>query len=214
VTRRLVTGSTLLAAFAIPLGVLPLTPDTPATAAGPTSVTITGDTMAGPLTVRAKPSPELFNALLSQVSWMKTRPGQTAAPKPETQGPKFTLVVFVNDVAKQTYDLYPLAQGGPRAFRPAKQPDLRSTTSAWFFGRLNMSEMLRAAGVPLPPRPDVFSGGVGGGGRVADESSFRPVDDMNVVLGQWRQMYLLNAAVVFTIALGLAGFSLLIRRKV
>ncbi|HEU4423614.1 MAG TPA: hypothetical protein VFR67_13865 [Pilimelia sp.] len=208
VTSRLLMSSLLLSAVAAPLAAA-----VPASAAGPTSVTITGDTMSGPLTVRAKPNPELLSALVSQVSWMRSRPGQTAAPAPGKAGPKFTLVVFVNDAPKQTYDLYPLAQGGPRAFRPAKQPDLRSTTSAWFFGRLNMSETLRAAGVPLPPRPDVFSGGVGGG-RATDESSFRPVDDVNVVLGQWRQVYLLNAAVVVTIALGLAGFALLIRRKV
>ena len=209
VTRRLGLSSVLLAALAVPLVAA-----APASAAGPTSVTITGEGMSGPLTVRAKTSPELFNAVLSQVSWLSSRPGQTTAPEAAKQGPKFTVVVFVNDRAKQTYDLYPLAQGGPRAFRPAKQPDLRSTTSAWFFGRLNMSETLRAAGVPLPARPDVLSGGIGGGGRITEESNFSPADDVNVVLGQWRQMYLLNAAVIVTIAIGLAGFSLLIRRKV
>ena len=82
-----------------------------------------------------------------------------------------------------------------------------------------MSETLRVAGVPLPIRPDALSGGIGGGaGSVRSTTGptrppLAPVDDLAVVFAQWRQLYLLNGAVVLLIALGLAGFSLLIRPK-
>jgi hypothetical protein len=123
------------------------------------------------------------------------------------------VVVYAKDVAKQTYDLYPLAAGGPRVFRPAKQPDLRRTTAGWFFGRLNMAETLRLAGVPLPLRPDVF-GGAGGGEEIPSEAAFAPMEELAAVFAEWRRLFLLNAAVVLLIAMGLAGFSLLIRRKI
>jgi hypothetical protein len=208
-TRRLVVCCALLAAVAVPLAAAP------ASAAGPTTITIEGPGLDGPITVRTAEQPELFAALWSQVGWLSSRPGEATAPKANRKGPKYTVVVFVKDSARQTYDLYPLAVGGPRAFRPAKQPDLRNTTSAWFFGRLDMAGPLRAAGVPLPARPDVATGGIGGGsGRVGEEATYSPVDDVHLVLGQWRQVYLLNAAVLVAITLGLAGFSLLIRRKI
>jgi hypothetical protein len=186
-------------------------PTAPASAAGPTAITITGPGLSAPMTVKSGTQPDVFSVLWRQVNWMADRPGQTNAPKASKQGPKYTVVVMVKNAARQTYDLYPLAEGGPRAFRPAKQPDQRATTSAWFFGRLNMSEALRAAGVPLPARPDALSAGIGGG---KGESAFDPAEDMSAMLGQWQQVYLLNAAVIVAIALGLAGFSLLVRRKV
>jgi hypothetical protein len=86
-----------------------------------------------------------------------------------------------------------------------------------------MSETLRLAGVPLPIRPDALTpdvggggGGVGGGGGMAspgDEGTFSPVADVQVVLDEWRRLFLLNGAVVLLIAVGLAGFALLIRPK-
>jgi hypothetical protein len=210
-TRRMVAGGLLLGLLALTLAA------SPAAAAGPTSVTIQGEGLPTPLDVRADADPELFAAVLSQVAWMATRTGHTGPQAPSKLGPKYTLVVFVKDAARQKYDLYPLAQGGPRAFRPAKQPDKRKTSAAWFFGRLNMSETLRIAGVPLPIRADALSGGIGGGaGGVedpVDDAAFAPVDDLAAVIAQWRQLYLLNGAVVLLIAAGLAGFSLLIRPK-
>jgi hypothetical protein len=208
VTRRALVGGALLAAAGA------LLPAVPASAAvRPTAMAITGEGLAEPLTVVAETEPDLCSALWSQVSWMADRPGQTRAPKAAKQGPRYTVVVSVKGQAKQTYDLYPLAQGGPRVFRPAKQPDQRRTTSAWFFGRLNMAEVLRFAGVPLPEHPGSAAGGVGGG-RGERASVLTPVDDLDGVFGQWQQVFMLNAAVVVAIALGLAGFSLLVRRKV
>jgi hypothetical protein len=215
-TRRVLMGALVLGAVGLPLSVPALS--TPAAAAGPTSVTITGVGLSTPLEVRADADPELFAAVLSQVSFMAAGPAQTHAPSVKRLGQKYTIVVFVKDKARQKYDLYPLARGGPRAFRPAKQPDLRKTTNAWFFGRLNMSETLRIAGVPLPIRADALSGGVGGGiGGVEEDPkedvAYTPADDLTAVIVQWRLLFLLNGAVVLLIAAGLAGFSLLIRPK-
>ena len=175
----------------------------------PTSVTISGDGILDPLTVRADSQPEMFSALLDQVDWLVGR-GQTHAPKTAALGPKYTLVVSVRDVAKHTYDLYPLAAGGPRAFRPAKQPDQQETTDAWFFGRLSMPETLRAAGIPLAEKVDFFSGGIGGGRAMAVDAS-KPGEDLDRALADLRQVLLLNAAVLLTVTLGLAGMSLLVR---
>ena len=111
------------------------------------------------------------------------------------------------------YDLYPLATGGAKAFRPAVQPDKRKSTAAWFLGRLGMSETLRAAGVPLPERPDVMSGGIGGGERAIPDDTLDAGRDLDLLLADLREVLLLNAAVVVTITAGLAGIALLIRRR-
>ncbi|HEY0696729.1 MAG TPA: hypothetical protein VGD43_02860 [Micromonospora sp.] len=182
----------------------------PRPAPKPTAITITGDGLAKPIDLRVETDPALFAAVLDQVSFLNG--AGHAAPNRATLGRKFTLVVLVGGVAKQTYDLYPLAKGGPRAFRPAKQPDLRKTTSAWFLGRLNMSETLRTAGVPLPAQPDALSGGIGGGERVIPDD-LEASKDVDRLLGDLRQVLLLNAGVVIAITLGLAGIALLVRRR-
>jgi hypothetical protein len=205
-TRRAVVCGLLLAAVSVPLAAAP------AAAATFTSITITGTGLSAPLDVRGDADPELFSALLSQVGWLSDRAGQTGRPATNKLGPKYTVVVYAKDVAKQAYDLYPLAAGGPRVFRPAKQPDRRRTTAAWFFGRLNMAETMRLAGVPLAQRPDGL-GGAGGGEEVPSESAFAPMEELALVFAEWRRLFLLNGAVVLLIAMGLAGFSLLIRPK-
>jgi hypothetical protein len=206
-TRRALVGGALLAAVGVPLAA------TPATAAVPyTSVTIRGEGLPTPVNVRADADPELFASLLSQVGWIANRAGQTTRPASGKLGPKYTIVLNVKNAAKKTYDLYPLAEGGPRVFRPVRQPDRRAVSAGWFFGRLNMSESLRLAGAPMPLRPDPLGGS--GGGAAASESAFAPMDEVSVVLAEWRRLFLLNGAVVALIALGLAGFALLIRRKV
>lgn len=210
VSRRWFMSGALLVAVAAPL----LSPS-PVLAAPPKpdTITIDGKELAGAITVHAKASPELFEALLSQVNWLASAKGQTSGPKADKLGPKYTLVVRVGEQAKQTYDLYPLAAGGPRAFRPAKQPDKRKTSTAWFYGRLNMSETLRAAGVPLPEKQESLHGGIGGGERVFDEDTLNPGQDIDKLLADLREVLLLNGAVVLIITLGLAGISLLVRRR-
>lgn len=212
-TRRALAGSVLLGALAVPLAA------TPASAASYTSLTIAGEGLPTPLELRGDADPELFAAMVSQVAWLHGRPGQTTAPAAAKRGPKYTVVLSIKDVPKQSYELYPLAVGGPRVYRSAKQPDRRKTTAGWFFGRLNMSETMRIAGVPLPVQADALMGGVGGGiggGDAEDQSEqavFAPMDEVNAMLEQWRRLFLLNGAVALLIAAGLAGVSLLIRPK-
>lgn len=211
VSRRWFMGGAMLFAVAAPL--LTPSPAVAAPAKQPDTVVVEGEDLEGAITVHAKSNPELFQALLSQVSWLANAKGQATAPKQDKLGRKYTLTVRIGDEAKQTYDLYPLAAGGPRAFRPAKQPDKRKTTNAWFYGRLNMSETLRAAGVPLPEKPETLHGGIGGGERVFDEDTLNPGRDLDKLLADLREVLLLNGAVVLVITLGLAGISLLVRRR-
>jgi hypothetical protein len=186
----------------------------PAKPPAPTSVRITGKGLKEPLVVTAAGDPGLFRSLLLQVNWLATAAPQTTEPKPDKLGAKYTIVVYVKDAAHQTYDVYPSAAGGPRAFRPAKQPSGKKS-AGWFYGRLTMSETLRLSGVPLPEKPDVISGGIGGGelvDAVAEEEVAGPGFD--AFLGELRQLVLLNGAVVLLIGLGLAGISYLVRRRV
>ena len=206
VKRRLFTAIALLLAAA------PLSTAGPASAApspGPTAVTIGGED-AGLLTVTAETDGELFHALLDQVNWLKGN-GHIGSVSDDL-GPKYTVVVLFDGVAKQTYDLYPLAAGGPRAYRPAKQPGVRKTGAAWFFGRLNMSETLRAAGIPLPETAGT-RGGIGGGERVISGTEQRPGENLDKLSGELRNLVLLTGAAALLIAAGLAGTSLRVRRR-
>jgi hypothetical protein len=210
VSRRILVG----AAFAVVAGG-PLAVATPASAAPkprPSIITIGGSGLDRPITVKAVDAPDLFAAVHSEVAFLRGT-GETRAPKKERLGPKYTVVVHYNDKPRYGYELYPLAAGGPRAFRPAQQPDKRRTTAAWFFGRIGMSETLRAAGVPLPERPDVVSGGVGGGERFIPDDTLDAGGDLDLLLAELRRVLLLNAAVLVTITAGLAGIALLIRRR-
>ena len=208
VKRRLFTAIALLVAAT------PLSTAAPASAApspDPTAVTIGGEDI-GPLTVTAETDGELFHALLDQVNWLQGS-GHTASPRAGDLGPKYTVVVLFDGAAKQTYDLYPLAAGGPRAFRPAKQPGVRKTSAAWFFGRLNMPETLRAAGMPLLDGPPTGGGGIGGGEPVIASTEQTPDDKIEDLFGELRRLVLLNGAAALLIAAGLAGIALVVRRR-
>lgn len=210
VTRRFMFGAALVAAIG---GTLIASAAAPATAAPQTTaVTVSGEGFTEPVTVRADTDPEVFAALLDQVSWLRGT-GHAGPPKDADLGPKFTVVVLVDDAASQTYDLYPLAAGGPRAFRPASQPNQRKTSAAWFFGRLNMSEALRAAGAPLPEQAAVLTSRIGGDDRVFQDGDLDSADGFDQLMHDLRRLILLNGAVVLVIATGLAGISLLSRRR-
>ncbi|MGC5032246.1 hypothetical protein [Micromonospora sp. DT229] len=178
----------------------------------PAGVDITGDGLAEPLRLRAEHHPDHVKAIVDQVS-ARALVRQSGSPKKAALGPKYTVVVLAGDVPKQTYDLYPKAVGGPRVFRPAKQPDSRKTTAAWFLGRVSMSETLRTAGVPLERTYESVSGGIGGGERIIPEEALNPAQDLNEAFGDLRRLLLLNVAVVLVITLGLAGIALLVRRR-
>ncbi|MFI1194193.1 hypothetical protein ACH4T9_13165 [Micromonospora sp. NPDC020750] len=180
----------------------------------PAGVDITGDRLPEPLRLRAATHPAAVLAVIDQVSWLG-RTGSPSGPAAKNLGPKYTVVVFAGEIATQTYDLYPLAKGGPRVYRPAKQPGPSPKAKAgWFLGRLNMSESLRTAGVPLERQLDtVGGGGVGGGERVNPDESLNPGRDLDETLGELQRLLLLNVGVMLVITLGLAGIALLIRRR-
>jgi hypothetical protein len=185
----------------------------PARAAGPTSITVDGPGLSKTLVVRATEHPDQFSALLSEVNWLYSGPGQSAEPTADQLGAKFTVTVYAGQGATQQYELYPLASGGPRAFRPASQPDRHQAGPAWFYGRLSMPDSMRSAGVPLEGGAlNVLNGGIGGGGSAATDPSTGQDTTLRSLVAKWRQFVLLNGAVVVVIALGLAGISLLIRR--
>lgn len=187
----------------------------PKAPAKPTAVQIAGKFSGGKLTVQQAQHPELFQRLLSEVSWLANATPTTSKPKADKLGPKFTLTVLVKDKANQVYDLYPNAAGGPRAYRPAKQPTGKKTAAGWFYGRLTMSESLRLSGAPLKEKPDVVSGGIGGGiGEEVASDELDPVEGVNNFFAEFRRLFLLNAAVLLVILLGLAGIAYLIRRRV
>ncbi|MEU2613947.1 hypothetical protein ABZ570_20540 [Micromonospora sp. NPDC007271] len=176
-------------------------------------VDIAGDELDEPLRLRADTQPGEVNAVLDQVSWLG-RTGQQRGPQAADLGPKYTVVVLAGEVPTKTYDLYPLAKGGPRIYRPAKQPDLSKTLAGWFFGRLNMSEALRTAGVPLEPQFDTISGGgVGGGDRATTENPLDRGQDIDAAMAELQRLLLLNVGVIVVITVGLAGIALLVRRR-
>ncbi|MEU7843421.1 hypothetical protein AB0B39_20975 [Micromonospora sp. NPDC049114] len=187
----------------------------PASAApkpAPAGVDITGEGLTEPLRLRPDTQPTHVVAVIDQVNFF-ARNGMPTGPKAADLGPKYTVVVLAGETPKQTYDLYPKAAGGPRVYRPAKQPDGRKTSAGWFLGRLSMSETLRTAGVPLERQFDTVSGGVGGGERVLPEDTMDPARDIDEALGELQRLLLLNVAVMLTITVGLAGIALLIRRR-
>ncbi|MEU4480726.1 hypothetical protein AB0F68_22125 [Micromonospora sp. NPDC023966] len=178
----------------------------------PAGVDITGHQLDQPLQLRADTRPAEVNMVVDQVEWLGAS-GQQRGPAAKDLGPKYTVVLLIGDNPMKTYDLYPLAKGGPRVYRPAKQPDLSKTRAGWFFGRLNMSETLRAAGVPLERQLDTLSGGIGGGERVIPEEALDPVQDIDDALGELQRLLLLNVGVMVVITAGLAGIALLVRRR-
>lgn len=212
--RFAAAAGALLAGLALLLGASGPAQAAPKAAAKPTALTLSGKGIDGKLTLDAREKPGAFNQVLSEVSWLANAKPQTSAPKSNRLGPRYTLTVLVNDRPTQVYDLYPLAKGGPRAHRPAKQPTGRKS-DGWFYGRLTMSESLRAAGAPLPAKADVVDGGIGGGfGEDVVRDDVDPVAGVNNFLAEMRRLVLLNGAVLIVILAGLGGIAYLIRRRV
>jgi hypothetical protein len=178
----------------------------------PTALTLKSEGMAD-ITVTAAEKPRLFADLLEEVSYLSAAGGQIAAPKPASLGRKYTVNIQYDNKPRFTYDLYPLANGGPKAYRPAAQPDKKKTSAAWFLGRMTMSEALRIAGAPIPEKPDVMSGGIGGGARVIPEDSLPTGRDLDSLLAELRRLMLLNGGVVLVVLFMLAGVALIIRHR-
>ncbi len=208
-------GAALIAALTVTLGIGPAAAMAkPRKPPAPTTITIAGPGLTGKVEVQNSTQPQLFSTLLTEVSWLATATPQTTAPKSTNLGPKYVVSVLIKDAAQQTYDLYPSAVGGPRAHRGAGQPSGK-VTDGWFYGRLTMSESLRLAGAPLKPKPDVVTGGIGGGaGHDVTADELDPVAGMSSFLQQMRQLLLLNGAVLVVVLFGLAGVAFMIRRRV
>ena len=215
ITRLASATGAMVVAAVLAIGVAPAAHAAPKPATKPTAIEIKGAKLPGNrIVVTQQGNARLFASLLSEVSWMASARSQTGAPPAASLGPKYTVTVFIKTTPTQVYELYPLAAGGPRAHRPAKQPTGRKS-DAWFYGRLAMSETLRVSGVPLEAKPDVVAGGIGGGiGEKLEVDAIDPVAGVTDILGEMRQLFLLNGAVLMVILVGLAGIAFLIRRRV
>jgi hypothetical protein len=215
--KRLVAGAGVTAVgVALALGVGSAASAAPKPPPSPTAVQIAGADLAK-TTVDKATQPRLFQTVYDEVSWLSAAKPQTTAPSAKNLGPKYTVTVMVKNSATQSYDLYPSAVGGPRAHRPSTQPGGKKVADGWFYGRLTMSEALRAAGAPLKAKPDVVEGGIGGGvgtDITPTTNAIDPVAGVNSFLDQMRRLFLLNGAVLVVILFGLAGIAFLIRRRV
>ncbi|GHJ45141.1 hypothetical protein Cs7R123_24830 [Catellatospora sp. TT07R-123] len=173
------------------------------------TIAISGDGITTALTISSTDNQRVYALLISEVDWLATRTSALKAPAADKLGPKFTVVTSVNGAAKQAYDLYPTAAGGPRVFRPQAQPDKRKVAAAWFYGRLSMPSSLRAAGVALgTPGPNEG----GGGGGTVESPLAEP--DIEAMVGDWQKFVGLNGAVVVVIAIGVFAIAYVLRRRV
>lgn len=213
---RLVSATAAAAvALTMAFGAAPAAQAAPKAAPKPTAVSIAGKDIAELIVVQQEDRPKLFQMLMTEVSWLATATSTSAAPKSAKLGPKYTVTLLVKDAPNATYDLYPLAAGGPRAHRPAKQPGGKKP-EGWFYGRLSMPEALRLSGAPLEEgKPDVVSNGIGGGvGTDLTDDEINPMTEVSQAFGEFRRLFLLNGAVLLVILTGLAGMAFLIRRRV
>lgn len=210
--RVLVTGMLLVTGtLLLPESVAGAVAAAPALAAqdGADQITITGGDLPEPLVIRAGDSPRTSAALHEEIDWVRGRSGDAQEPAPQDRGPAYTVEVHVDGEARHRYELYPLADGGPRIHRPAEQPGDREADEAWFYGRLSMPETLATAGVPLPGLPG--PGGAGGGDASPTPT---PAPESAGMLAEWREGVLFTGLVGIAIAAGIGGIAFLIRRKV
>ena len=212
---RLVSAAT---AFAVGLvlaaGMAPAAAQAAPKTPQPTAVQVAGNGITEALRIQQEDRPKLFQMLMSEVNWLASATSSTSAPKQATLGPRYTITVLIKDAPSQIYHLYPMAAGGPRAHRPARQPTGKKN-EGWFYGRLSMPESLRLAGAPLEARPDVVGGGIGGGvGTDLTEEEASALDEVTEAFTEFRRLFLLNGAVLLVILTGLAGMAFLIRRRV
>jgi hypothetical protein len=185
---------------------------TPALAADdPNIITIEGDSLGVPVTVRETTDPDLFSRLMHQVGWMAGRAGDPMKPDPAKLGPKYRLTVFSGDKATQRYDVYPQAAGGPKVFRPAAQP-MGKSSDAWFYVSLSIPELLHAAGVPQadPAGSDALGYRDPAGYIPPGKPDTHPLFSLGDVLNSQRRtlaLWLGTAVVVLLLVVGAARLS-------
>jgi hypothetical protein len=216
ITRLVTTITAVAVALALAFGAAPAAAQAaPKAPPAPDALQLVGTGIEETILVEQDSRPKLFQMMLSEVNWLASASASTSAvPKPAKLGPKFTVTLLIKNAPNQLYHLYPLAEGGPRAHRPAKQP-VGKKTEAWFYGRLSMPESLRLGGAPLEGKPDIVQSGIGGGiGTDLKVKEVNPVEEMTVAFTEFRRLFLLNGAVLLVIFTGLAGMAFLIRRRV
>lgn len=179
----------------------------PAAAQEPDRATLTGIDLAEPLEITPEGQPGRYADLEREVGWLIGRRGDSPEPEADSLGPQYTLLWYRQDRGHR-FHLYPLAQGGPRVFRPAEQPDDRTVREAWYFARLSLPETLQEWGVPLTGDP-ALAGGSGGGQQ--DEGSASARGPLGF-LDQWREGMLLTAGLTVALLAGLASVAYLVRR--
>lgn len=171
------------------------------------TVQISGDGLSKPIVIASDRDPQRQAAVRAEVDWLANQPGVTQSPPADKLGPMYTVVLSTDGKPLEKYELYPLAVGGPRAYRPADQPDERQVAEGWFYGRLSMPTTLIAAGVPMDGVP--LDPGGEGGGALASEPP-----DLEGMLGSWRNFMGLNLAVVIVVAAGVFALAYVLRRQV
>lgn len=206
----------LLAAIVIGLMVMPaaaLAAPKPSPSPSPSPrepvhiVHITGDGLPGTIELNSVRDKQREALVRAEVDWLASGEPTTTGLLFYQLGPKFTVVLLDDDKPYLTFDLYPTAQGGPRVFRPAKQPDARQVSEGWFFGRLSMAASLYAAGVPMSDVP-ANPGGEGGGAPATE------TPDLPSMLGSWRDFMWLNIAVGIIVAAGVFALAYVLRQRV
>ena len=122
----------------------------PKAPAKPTSVQIVGKDITDKIIVEPADGSRASSTRCSARSAGWPRPSRRPPrPKANKLGPKYTADRAGQDTPpQQVYDLYPVAAGGPRAHRPAKQPGGKQVADGWFYGRLTMPRV--AAGQRRP----------------------------------------------------------------
>jgi hypothetical protein len=204
VIRRLLAGIGVAALTGLLVAVGPAAP---AAADEHQHVTITGVELAEELAITAQEQPEQYAALHRELAWLTSRDGDAPEPDPDTLGPQYTLVLHTGERSHR-FHAFPLAQGGPRVFRPAEQPDDRTVDEGWFFGRLSLPETLREIGVPLTGEQ-----AGGGGSRITPEQSNPPESEALGFLREWQEGMLLTVGLAVAVLAGVASIAFLLHRE-
>ncbi|WP_117212967.1 hypothetical protein [Allorhizocola rhizosphaerae] len=190
----------------------------PAVAAAPTPspsappivdfVEISGDALATPIVLSSDKHAQRQDVMRREVKWLIDKTPVTGPPPPEQLGPKYTVVLLTMGQATDRFEVYPMAVGGPRVFRPADQPG-RQVAEGWFYGRLSLPTSLLAAGVPLEGvTPEPGMGGQGGGLPASQPP------DVGAMIGDWSRFMGLNVAAIIIIASGVFGLAYVVRRRI
>lgn len=171
-------------------------------------VEISGEGLPSALMLSSDKHAQRQDAMRREVEWLAAKAPVTGPLPPEQLGPKYTVVLLTMGQPTDRFEVYPLALGGPRVFRPADQPG-RQVAEGWFYGRLSLPTSLLSAGVPLEgvtPEPGV--GGQGGGLPASQPP------DVGALIGDWSRFMGLNVAAIIIIASGVFGLAYVVRRRI